>query len=108
MTMRVRYIHPQPGFNGNILWEGAWPMKHGIFPAGHPCAAGTGTSEHPWGNGHGPQFGSGDDLEAFRSRGYWASCFPEGDGICFQFSAGQTPEQVKYDIKACFGWQVAK
>jgi hypothetical protein len=99
--LRVRYVHEKPGVHtGNILWPGAWPMKWGIFPANHPCAL------HCIMPVHTDQFGESNALTAFRQRGYWASCFPEGDGITMLCRNGQTPEQVMADIRECFGWTV--
>ena len=48
-----------------------------------------------------------------RSRGYWASLFPEGDGITLRWwddhgegFGNKTAEQVMRDISECFGWTV--
>ncbi len=96
--MRVRYVHERPGLcTGNILWIGQWPMRRGKFP-----------TDHPVGGADGPdcQFGTGKPIEDFRDRGYWASCFPEGDGITMRCEREQTPDQVRQDIAECFGWEV--
>jgi hypothetical protein len=95
--MTVRYIHQSPGFYGNILWDERHPMHDGAFPKSHPCAPGDKFEL---------QMGHGASLEAFRERGYWASCFPEGDGITMKAMNGQTREQVVRDIEECFGWEV--
>lgn len=98
-AMKVEVRPYQPGIcHGNILWQGRWPMSGGKFPLGHPC-----------GNGHEPgglDFGSSEGLKEFRSRGYWASCFPEGDGITFKPERGQSNKQVRQDVAECFGWEV--
>lgn len=46
-------------------------------------------------------------LEKFRSLGYYASCFPEGDWISISDeSEMKTSGMVADDIIACFGWDV--
>jgi hypothetical protein len=99
-ALTVNYIHEQPGFScGNIMWKPAHPMRHGKFPSSHPASpnCGFGLSE---------QMGKSEKMEAFRQRGYWASCFPEGDGITMKVRNGQSPEQVRRDIEEVFGWKV--
>jgi hypothetical protein len=44
-------------------------------------------------------------LDKFRMRGYWASCFPEGDGITIDVG-DRSEAQVVADIAECFGWQI--
>ena len=44
-------------------------------------------------------------LEEFRSRGYWVSPFPEGDGFTMDLKNNQTSNQVVFDIVECFGWE---
>ena len=46
--------------------------------------------------------GTSDELAQFRARGYWASCFPEGDGITWKPENGQSDEQCLRDIRECF------
>ena len=124
MATKVRYFHPVVNSEGkrlstaNIIWAerdrgssyyrvSKFAMNGGKFPSDHPCAPfdkdrGIGSS----------QFGSSAKLEAFRSRGYWASCFPEGDGITLKWwqdvenPTEKTAEQVMQDIRECFGWEV--
>jgi hypothetical protein len=99
--VKVEYFHEIPGKGyGNIIWKGAFPMRHGRFPADHPAAPSATFSSAKLG-----MIGDGK-METFRSRGYWASCFPEGDGITMKTENGQTPEQVAADIADVFGWQV--
>ena len=44
-------------------------------------------------------------IEAIRSRGYWASCFPEGDGVTFKDKSGnRSPDQMLVDFQASFPW----
>lgn len=75
-------------------------MRAGVFPNGHPAAGKA---------GHNSECGSSHGLIAFRGRGYWASCFPEGDGITFYHETDeQIPaEHVIQDITECFGWEVS-
>lgn len=80
---------------GNIMWNGKFPMRNGKFPPTHPCADGDGFKM---------EMGKGSGLVAFRERGYWASCFPEGDGITWEPRNGQSNEQCLKDIKECFDW----
>lgn len=97
--MTVIYRHRIQGVcYANILWEGRFPMKGGKFPPGHPlsgdgCAGGNAYGNHP-------------KLQEFRARGYYASCFPEGDGITVDPLNDQSREQVVQDIEECFGWTV--
>lgn len=98
-SLTVRYIHEVPGVSyGNIMWPGRFPMRHGVFPQDHPAAPGRRI--------FGGEIGDTGQMQAFRARGYWASCFPEGDGITMKVERGQTPEQVAADIRAVFGWDV--
>lgn len=110
--MIVTYFHPLVGKDGkristaNIIWNhGRFEMRSGKFPIGHPCASLSGF-------GDGAQAGKSPKLDAFRARGYWASCFPEGDGITLKWwddvpePTEKTAEQVMRDIAECFGWDV--
>lgn len=110
--MRVRYIHQTEHCTGNILWDGRFRMKAGKFPADHPlhgCTNGFRLSEQQSkvvGTDATPDV-CNCRLCQFRARGYWASCFPEGDGITMKAESGQTPEQVRSDICEVFGWEIA-
>ncbi len=96
----VAYFHEQPGVSyGNIMWSPPQRMRHGRFPSTHPASPNCGF-------GLAEQMGKGEKMEAFRARGYWASCFPEGDGITLKVLKGQSAAQVIADIKAVFGWEV--
>ncbi len=71
----------------NILWDGKFPMSPKGFPSNHPVRIDGGTA-----------------FKKFREK-YWASCFPEGDGIAFNpHKHGRSV--VVSDIKAIFGWEV--
>lgn len=104
-VMQVRYVHPTPNCHGNILWQGKYPMRGGVFPHSHPLGIDSKDYKVVQNNG---QFHSAPPLEAFRQRGYWASCFPEGDGITMTCLKRQGIEQVKTDIAECFGWEVVE
>lgn len=44
-------------------------------------------------------------LEKFRRRGYYASQFPEGDGIAFGDDTKKKKDvEIIEDLRACFGW----
>lgn len=99
----VKYFHPIPGVAyGNIMWRGSFPMKAGRFPTSHPASPGGGFSDA--GN---MQCGATGKMPEFRERGYWASCFPEGDGITIQCLNGQDAAKVASDIADVFGWTVS-
>ena len=74
-------------------------MRNGRFPKDHPVGGGSNLSTNA-------TFGESEGMTKFRERGYWASCFPEGDGITFEPQAGQDPAQVVADVRECFGWEV--
>lgn len=72
-----------------IHWRGRWPMWGGLFPSDHPA--------------------SREAMKTFRDRGYWASCFPEGDGITFYSLDGPKDDEVVIkDIEECFGFIVER
>lgn len=64
-------LHPYGDILGNIVWPGALPEVH--------------------------EAALGAALDAVRAKGYYASAFPEGDGLCFQRS-----DQADYDPDAAF------
>lgn len=97
--MKVKvYPYRENSNTGNIIWPGHYPMRHGKFPADHPVGGGFSDVAEC-------QCGNGANIEAFRSRGYWASCFPEGDGITWKPLNGQDKEQCIKDIRECFEWE---
>lgn len=84
----------------NLMFSKSYPMIWGEFPSNHPFA----DNPEPF------TFKSNNDLETkgllgndrlsnFRKAGYWASCFPEGDGICFDALNEQSKEQIISDIE---------
>jgi len=125
--VKVKYCHPVLDERGkrlstaNIIWAerdrgdsyysySRFAMKNGKFPKDHPCAPFV--DDAP--SHDGSQYGASATLQAFRARGYWASCFPEGDGITLKWwqdvaePTDKTPEQVMQDIRECFGWEVTR
>jgi len=94
--------------HGNIIWaernEGnayyrtsRYAMRGGKFPPFHPV------SPNSNGSNERAEMGASDPLKALRERGYWASCFPEGDGITMECQNGQTAEQAFRDIQETLG-----
>jgi hypothetical protein len=95
--VKVKYYGYMGGVGmGNLIWPGKYPMKAGKFPKDHPVGG-------AWEPGSG-QYGDSESMAAFRSRGYWASCFPEGDGITFKPLREQSTEIAQQDAAECFGW----
>lgn len=97
---------------GNIIWAdrdrgdayyrvSRFAGRNGRFTADHPAAPNSPTMDSSAG---GAQGGDSPALKAFRERGYWASCFPEGDGITWKPENGQSDAQCLADIRECFGW----
>lgn len=44
-------------------------------------------------------------LDQLRNKGYWASAFPEGDGIIFtENTNSKSHDEIFVDISSCFGW----
>lgn len=93
---------------GNIKWAerdrgsayyrvSRFAMRAGKFPPGHPVGGGSHETDSS-------QCGSGENIKTFRALGYWASCFPEGDGITWKPLNGQTDDQCMADIRQAFGW----
>ena len=101
--MKVEYYHERPGgYTGNILWP-IQKSRNGRFSPTHPVAP----NAVIWGNStKSGEMGPSDKMSAFRALGYWASCFPEGDGITMRCERGQNTAKVVEDIKAVFGWDV--
>lgn len=79
--------------HGNIMWPKRHPMRAGKFPP-----------DHPVGGGFGDECGDGDNIKRFRALGYWASCFPEGDGITWRPKLDQSDAQCLSDILEAFSW----
>jgi hypothetical protein len=47
-----------------------------------------------------------DALVRFREAGYFASCFPEGDGICFRPLKDQSYDQIESDIREILKFEI--
>ncbi|NCP66665.1 MAG: hypothetical protein GW836_18800 [Paraglaciecola sp.] len=88
--MQVDYYHQKQNVYGNIMWG----KELGKNDTTHPVnSIQVKDNIHP--------------LEKFRSLGYYASCFSEGDGIAIRDESEQkTPGMVADDIISCFGWDV--
>lgn len=99
--MIARYITGKNGISqSNIIWAGKFPMRAGKFPKDHPCI------ENPKPMVFGPTPPSGGDcLSEFRRHFPDASCFPEGDGICFTQGA-VAPSMTPTIIRECFWFEV--
>ena len=77
MTVEALFLHPYDNYSGNILWT---------FPT------------------NSPDFEKMDEsLKKIRKLGYWASAFPEGDGITFSHE-NYSNEKGLVDFSRCFSW----
>ena len=47
-----------------------------------------------------------DKLSKFRQAGYYASCFPEGDGIVFSVIVEKSKQEVEKDITEILGLEI--
>ncbi len=98
--MKVRLIRGGERSQDNIMFPETYPMRGGKFPKNHPC----------FGMVDAFTFASGktadDPLGRFREKYGFASCFPEGDGICFTAPKDKPTADVAADIRECFGWEV--
>ena len=112
-----KYLEGTKGLcSSNIMFPSKYPMRGGKFPQSHPChddpqptVGGKWTSIDATGartEMPGDQPESKTNLGNFRARGYWASCFPEGDGITFEPLKNQNRETIINDISECFQVQV--
>lgn len=101
--MKVEYIRGKKGVSkSNIMFPKSWPMRGGKFPKDHPCA------DNIIPLTFGPTAATDDPLGKFRQVYPDASCFPEGDGICFTEETLKLHWQVMSEIQACFGWVVVR
>lgn len=103
--MKAKVFPFREGCYGNVVWArrdrggvyysySQFAMYGGRFPASHPIAPG-----EAFATGLPSEYGAGGQLQAFRARGYMASCFPEGDGLAFKPLRNQTAEQCLTDIR---------
>lgn len=84
--MKIKYCHQKENFYGNIFWDKNIKLENLI-------------------NDTNIDFRS--QLEKFRALGYYASCYPEGDGIAISDNTGtKTADNVSSEISKIFGWEV--
>ena len=77
--MRLKILFPKAGAHGNLVWDPAQ-----ICGKAHLLDA---------------------SLIAIRRVGYWASPFPEGDGIAFAWTAGERGHDIMLrEFKLAFAW----
>lgn len=69
-------------------------MNGGMFPKTHPFI----DCPKPFTFAHDPCPESNDRLSQFRRAGYFASCFPEGDGVTIRRGLEQSNDQLIEDI----------
>lgn len=74
-------------------------MNGGKFPKSHPFS----DCPEPFTFMRDPCPTSSDRLTLFRKAGYFASCFPEGDGVTIQRLKGQSNDQLIEDICRILG-----
>jgi hypothetical protein len=87
--LQVEYYHQFERHLGNIMW----PKSLGTSNKTHPVTSVGCDADSPLGK--------------FRALGYFASCFPEGDGITMKDESGEkSANDVAEDIRRCFGWDV--
>lgn len=96
-TEEVKVYPQSERCNGNIMWQGKFPMSYGVFPKDHPVSPGKARLENNY-----SENGNSECMQKFRALGYWASCFPEGDGIVFKHEETKTDEQLMADVRECF------
>lgn len=81
LDMKARIIAPNGNFSGNLLWRKAeLPGKEALL---------------------------NESIKAISAIGYWASPFPEGDGVTFSPNEGEgerTSEQMLAHFQAAFPW----
>lgn len=76
--MDARIIFPNGHYSGNLLWNKAEALVR------EPAIA--------------------DSLSLIRLRNYWASAFPEGDGVTFTDENKRSDAEVLKDFINCFDW----
>jgi hypothetical protein len=89
----MKLIFPTPNAHGNLMFKDSYPMREGKFPKLHPFI----DNPEPFTFSANPPHGE-DRLSKFRQAGYYASCFPEGDGLSFKPLHGQDNERIKQDV----------
>lgn len=77
--MKSKLLPPRDNYSGNLLWNAKERKGKGTLISG--------------------------SLEAISAMGYWASPFPEGDGVTFNYQGGEkTAEQMLSDFRTAFPW----
>ena len=89
--VRAVVLAPKGNISGNVVWGNI----------GHHNDHGQ--SAQCWRPEDFPFRPTRNQLGLFRSRGYWASCFPEGDGLTFRPERGQELAMMEQDVSECFG-----
>lgn len=81
--MKITFLPPRKLYTGNLLWQ-----------KGNAVA-------------HQPQIS--DSLAALRKLGYWASPYPEGDGVTFKENTEcKSADVMLTEISSCFSWAQVK
>lgn len=78
----------------NLMFDSKHPMRNGKFLSTHPFI----DCKEPLTFANNPHPDATDRLNKFRQAGYFASCFPEGDGITIQRLKGQSEQQLIEDV----------
>ncbi|EJB5271563.1 hypothetical protein ACTNNG_004538 [Vibrio parahaemolyticus] len=78
--MIAKILYPKENVNGNLLWN-----KSDFSDKGNQIS---------------------DSLKKLKPLGYWASAFPEGDGITFSVNKGviKTDDNILSDFRDAFNW----
>lgn len=79
--MKARLLPPRENYNGNLVWR-----KEDFIDKAEKTSA---------------------SLEGLRALGYWASPFPEGDGITFRYKNDNHQKnniEILEDFRECFEW----
>ena len=77
--MKARFLPPRDNYSGNLLWN-----KEAFSDKSQEISL---------------------SINKLRDMGYWASVFPEGDGVTFNFYDGtKTSEEMFDDFRLSFNW----
>jgi hypothetical protein len=92
--LTFKYFHRVPDkAHGNLMWYDLFPMRGGTFPKDHPIEGARMIVISD------DYVEDGSKFFKLRQRGYYVSCFPEGDGMVIDGLVDQSPEQVVKDIE---------
>lgn len=79
IKVKATILPPRGNYKGNLLWREAELVGKESLLA--------------------------QSMETIRGMGYWASCYPEGDGVTFNDERGdRSNEQMLADFQASFNW----